>query len=236
MDVRFVYDLSYVKQIIKYLGIPFLLFLIVSAFILITYYLKHKDHDDPKYKYTMNLYTLLMSIILVASLFAVLLGFALAFKKQVDAANIKSIIVYIVLAAPILPFFALLALFTKAIKLMKNKPVNNKDIQVEETVNNSIDKDIPPLDINITEMNNINNASNSLLDIPPASANMFSAQNFFPNPNIVDNSNKIIENNQVINKEVADTNEPIINEVNIESTETIKVIEEPENKEDIEML
>lgn len=246
MDVRFVYDLSYVKQILKYLGIPFLIFLVVSGIILLIYSLAHKDHDDPKYKYNMNLYTLLMSIVLVASLFAVLVGFAFAFKKQADAANIQSIIVYIVLAAPLLPFISLIALFAKTIKLMKNKPTINS---VEEKNNESIPTNSMPIntgvDVNITEVNN-QNLSNSLLDIPPASSNMFSAQSFFPDPNVTVNNNVVATNNSLpsnnqpaIVPNQAISSEPVVSEVKIEPVpnEAIKVIEEDVKKNnDIETL
>ncbi len=246
MDVRFVYDLSYVKQILKYLGIPFLIFLVISGIILLVYSLAHKDHDDPKYKYNMNLYTLLMSIILVASLFAILVGFAFAFKKQADAANIQSIIVYIVLAAPLLPLISLIALFVKAIRLMKNKPTKNVEEKSVENVPTSSMPINAGADVNITEVNNPNNASNSLLDIPPASGNMFSAQSFFPNPNLNVNNNVVEPNNlasfnnqPVVSSVQVTNNEPIVNEVKIEpvTNDSIKVIEEDaKNNNDIETL
>lgn len=242
MDVRFVYDLSYVKQMIKYLGIPFLIFIVISASILLIYSIAHKNHDDPKYKYNMNLYTLFISIILVASLFAILVGFALAFKKQVDAANIQSIVTYIVLAAPILPLISLIALFIKAIRLMKNKPVrqDEEQIKVEENTPNTIAPE-PTVGVDITEVNTPEN-SNSILNIPPASSNMFSSANFFPNPNIASPNDIVPPNNSEttnINNNPQNltnptlNNEPVINEIN----ETVRVIEENvQQDDDIETL
>lgn len=122
MDARFVYDIPYVKEVLGYLLIPFLIFIIISGSVLMIYAIKHKDHEDIHYKYTMNLFTLIISTLLVASLLAILIGFALSFKKQVDAANIKSFVVYVVLVAPLLPFFSFLALLFKMIKLIKNRP------------------------------------------------------------------------------------------------------------------
>ena len=90
MDARFVYDIPYVKEVLGYLFIPFLIFVIISC--------------------------------------AFLVGFALSFKKQVDAANIKSFVVYVVLASPLLPFFSFLALLFKMIKLIKHRPSKKENL------------------------------------------------------------------------------------------------------------
>ena len=128
MDARFVYDIPYVKEVLGYLFIPFLIFVIISCAFLMFYSFKHKDHEDAHYKYKMNLFTLIISTLLVASLFAILVGFALSFKKQVDAANIKSFVVYVVLASPLLPFFSFLALLFKMIKLIKHRPSKKENL------------------------------------------------------------------------------------------------------------
>ncbi len=150
MKVRFFYDIPYIKEILGYLLIPLLVFIILSSILLMIYSYKNKDHDDEKYNYRMNLFSLLISILLVAVLFAFLLGFAMAFKKQVDAANIKSTISYLVIVSPVIPFFALLVLLFKLIKVIKNKNINNQTYQKVEDENNEFDSS----EINITVIDN----------------------------------------------------------------------------------
>ncbi len=131
-SIKFIYDFPYVKQIIGYLLIPFLIFIILCSIILLIYSAKHKDHKDPIYQYRINLASLIVSILLVLVFLAILVGFALALKQQVDQMSGKYVVSYVVFGAPIVPVIALLVLFIKIFKLIKNKPKREEIVQIEE--------------------------------------------------------------------------------------------------------
>ena len=225
MDVKFFYDIPHVKEIIGYILIPFLVFIIICSLALMIYSARHKDHESSDYKYHMNLYTLIISTLLVAALFAILFGFALAFKKQVEAAGIESIVVYIVEASPLLPFLSLLALLIKTIKLIKNRPVDETEeetdhidtIKISENPANLI---APTIQQELVDEDNITvnvdnelgtnldtpglNNVGSILNIPPASNNGFSQEivnNTINNPTI---------NTPIVNPEPTANSTPII--------------------------
>ena len=121
-SIKFIYDFPFVKQIIGYLLIPFLIFIIICSIALLIYSAKHKNHEDPIYKYRINLASLIVSILVIIVFLAILTGFALAFKKQMESSDATFVLSYFVVGSPIVPLIALLILFIKMIRLMKNKP------------------------------------------------------------------------------------------------------------------
>lgn len=142
-SIKFIYDFPYVKEIIGYLLIPFLIFIILCSIGLLIYSAKHKDHEDPLYRYRINLASLIVSILLVLVFLAILVGFALALKQQVDKVGGKFVLSYFVLASPIVPVIALLVLFIKVIRVIKNKPRKEEVDVVEKSENVSVAIEVP---------------------------------------------------------------------------------------------
>lgn len=137
-SIKFIYDFPYVKQIIGYLLIPFLIFIILCSIILLIYSAKHKDHKDPIYQYRINLASLIVSILLVLVFLSILVGFALALKQQVAQMEGKYVVSYVVFGAPIVPVIAIFILFIKLIKLIRNKPSKEETIDSEVSENISV--------------------------------------------------------------------------------------------------
>lgn len=134
-SIKFIYDFPFVKQIIGYLLIPFLIFIIICSIALLIYSAKHKNHEDPIYKYRINLASLIVSILVIIVFLAILTGFALAFKKQMESSDATFVLSYFVVGSPIVPLIALLILFIKMIRLMKNKPKKEEVQKVADSQN-----------------------------------------------------------------------------------------------------
>lgn len=151
MDIKFFYDIPFVKEIIGYFLIPFLVFIIICCIVLLTYSAKYKDHESPIYKYKINLASLIISIFLTAVFLAILIGFSYAFKLQLDAQKIETPLAYLVVLSPIIPAFALIVLMVKTIRLVLQKPKkqdvlkeNSKEEvqeQVEEVVEETLEEE-----------------------------------------------------------------------------------------------
>ncbi len=134
-SIKFIYDFPFVKQIIGYLLIPFLIFIIICSIALLIYSAKHKNHEDPIYKYRINLASLIVSILVIIVFLAILTGFALAFKKQMESSDATFVLSYFVVGSPIVPLIALLILFIKMIRLMKNKPKKEEVQKIADSQN-----------------------------------------------------------------------------------------------------
>lgn len=142
-SIKFIYDFPYVKEIIGYLLIPFLVFIILCSIWLLIYSAKHKDHEDPIYRYRINLASLIVSILLILVFMAILVGFAMALKQQVDKTGGKFVLSYFVFASPLVPIIALIVLFIKVIKVIKNKPEKEEAGPIQETENVSVAIEVP---------------------------------------------------------------------------------------------
>lgn len=133
MPYKFVYDLPFVTDISMYLLFPLLLLVLVLSAILFIYACKHRNEKDKIYKYNVNMYSILICILLTIIFFAIILGFSLAFKIQMDSTGLETVIAYLVLLAPIIPAIVLIYLIAKLIKVYRNKPEqdkNKKDIEI----------------------------------------------------------------------------------------------------------
>lgn len=144
--IEFFYNIPFVKEIIGYLLIPILIFIIVCSIILLIYSAKYKDRENPIYKYKMNLASLIISMFLVIVFLSILIGFALAFRKEMLANDINTPLSYVVIASPLIPLIALIFMFVKMFNLIKNKPVKSKLIKedrenLELMINDNIEKD-----------------------------------------------------------------------------------------------
>jgi len=128
-SIKFMYDIPYIKEIIGYLLIPFLIFIIVCSIIFLIYSKVTKDHENPIYKYRINLASLIVSILLIIVFLAMLLGFSIAFNEQLKKTSNTITLSYFVIASPVVPIIALIILFLKTIRLIKNKP--NKQPKIE---------------------------------------------------------------------------------------------------------
>lgn len=130
-SIKFIYDIPYIKEIIGYLLIPFLIFIIICSSILLIYSKCTKDHENPLYKYRINLASLIVSILLIMVFLAILVGFSIAFNEQLKTTSNTVTLSYFVIASPIIPIIAILILFAKMIRLMKNKPSKKSSTPLE---------------------------------------------------------------------------------------------------------
>lgn len=158
MTYKFVYDVPYVKVLLKYLLIPVLAILLVGLIILYRINKKYKDHNDPNYKYKLNMISLYISIAITAFFLAILIGFALALRLQMKALNFNSVICFCVMLAPIFPCIYLIYLLVKLIKLIKNKPKAKKKKAIETSPE---DVEILSSDTDI-ETNNVKNENEDI--------------------------------------------------------------------------
>ncbi len=149
MSFKFVYDAPYVKEIVSFVFIPILLIIVLSIIYLLYYNKKVKDHNDPKYKYNMNLYTLIITMLLAAVFLSMLIGFSLALKEEMDRLDFDSLVCYLVLISPVLPALFLSYLTIKLVKLVKTKPYDMNVFKNHEELESMLDITENP---NITSM------------------------------------------------------------------------------------
>lgn len=155
MDVKFFYDIPYVKEIIGYFLIPLLIFIIVCSVLLLIYSSKHKDHENLIYKYKMNMASLIISIFLTAVFLAILIGFSYAFKLQMANDGVKSLLGYLVILSPGIPLIALVALVFKVVRLVLNKPQ-------QEVSDTSVIKEDKPLEFISEPLDTLSNKDDNM--------------------------------------------------------------------------
>lgn len=158
MTYKFIYDVPYVKEIVNYLAIPVIVIIIIGFAILAVYNKKEKNHEDPVYKYNVNILTLALSMIITVLFLSMLLGFSLALKGQMELYKFSSLICYLVLISPIVPGIYLIILISKLIKTVKNKPKKEEKNETNNDTNIGDDSNAETLedDISDSEFENFN--------------------------------------------------------------------------------
>ena len=192
--VSFVYDYSFLLKTIKYILLPVIAIVAIVGFSVFIYSRKSKKENIEKYNYIIDLWTTLIAIVVVSTLFAITLGFSLSLTntiKSLDLIKGHEIIYYIVIATPILPFIFLLIYLYTFILTIINRPK-------EDTSQNKINSD-NNININDTGAKEENNYD---IDFT-----RFNEENSDKQINIEEEKNT--ENNEVLDEGI--DNEEVLN-------------------------
>ena len=135
--INFKYDFSFLLQMIKYVFLPVLMVVILTAFIIYIYSRKVKKEDIKRYNYVVEFWTTLLAILIIGALFAVTVGFALSLSDTIEMYNLvegNEIIYYLVLGTPLIPLIFLVAYAYRFINVLLSKPKSEKKIVKEEDI------------------------------------------------------------------------------------------------------
>lgn len=157
--VNFKYDFTFLLKMIKFVFLPVLAVVILTAFIIMIYSKKVKRKDIKKYNYLVEFWTTLLAIMVIGALLAVTIGFSISLSRAIEMYNLvkgNEVIYYIVLATPLVPLLFLVIYIYRIIVVLINKPkeekkqmvleeeivpepsiVENKNLDIEEVSDNS---------------------------------------------------------------------------------------------------
>lgn len=157
--VNFKYDFTFLLKMIKFVFLPVLAVVILTAFIIMIYSKKVKEKDIKKYNYLVEFWTTLLAIMVIGALLAVTIGFSISLSRAIEMYNLvkgNEVIYYIVLATPLVPLLFLVIYIYRIIVVLINKPkeekkqivleeeivpepsiVENKNLDIEEISDNS---------------------------------------------------------------------------------------------------
>ncbi len=157
--VNFKYDFTFLLKMIKFVFLPVLAVVILTAFIIMIYSKKVKEKDIKKYNYLVEFWTTLLAIMVIGALLAVTIGFSISLSRAIEMYNLvkgNEVIYYIVLATPLVPLLFLVIYIYRIIVVLINKPkeekkqivleeeivpepsiVENKNLDIEEVSDNS---------------------------------------------------------------------------------------------------
>ena len=76
--INFKYDFSFLFTMIKFVFLPVLAIVIVTAIIIFAYSKKVKQQDIKKYNYLVEFWTTLLAILIIGALFAITIGFSMS--------------------------------------------------------------------------------------------------------------------------------------------------------------
>lgn len=133
--VDFKYDFSFLIKMIKFVFLPVLAIVILTAFIIVIYSKKVKQKDIKRYNYLVEFWTTLLAIMVIGALLAVTIGFSISLSESIKLYNLvegNEVIYYIVLATPLIPLLFLVIYIYRMIIVLINKPKKQKKIEVEE--------------------------------------------------------------------------------------------------------
>lgn len=133
--VDFKYDFSFLLKMIKFVFLPVLAVVILTAFIIVIYSKKVKKKDIQKYNYLVEFWTTLLAIMVIGALLAVTIGFSISLTESIKMYNLiegNEIIYYIVLATPLIPLLFLVIYIYRMIIVLINKPAKQRKIDVPE--------------------------------------------------------------------------------------------------------
>ncbi len=160
MNFEISYNLVYLKEVFKYVLLPVSILILIVLAALFIYSRKEKDHESEQYIYIINLWTYLVCIVLSASLFAVVLSFAISFHHSVTEHGITHPIITIIYLTPLVPLAFLLStsmrlteIFVNHKRYKKNSIQNNVPVSQEVISENNT---IPSVDTNVNDVNNVN--------------------------------------------------------------------------------
>ncbi len=133
--VDFKYDFSFLIKMIKFVFLPVLAIVILTAFIIMIYSKKVKQKDIQRYNYLVEFWTTLLAIMVIGALLAVTIGFSISLSESIKLYNLvegNEVIYYIVLATPLIPLLFLVIYIYRMIIVLINKPKKQRKIEVEE--------------------------------------------------------------------------------------------------------
>lgn len=183
--VNFKYDFTFLLKMIKFVFLPILAVVILTAFIIMIYSKKVKERDIKKYNYLVEFWTTLLAIMVIGALLAVTIGFSISLSKAIEMYNLvkgNEVIYYIVLATPLVPLLFLIIYIYRIIIVLINKPKEEKKQIVPE-------EEIVP-EPSIIENRDLDNEDDSDFTKPL----VFSDENIANQEMIENNSNKTDEN------------------------------------------
>lgn len=166
MNFEISYNLVYLKEVFKYVLLPVSILILIVLAILFIYSRKEKDHESEQYIYIINLWTYLVCIVLSASLFAVVLSFAISFYHSVTEHGISHPIITIIYLTPLVPLAFLLSTSMRVTEIFVNHkryknqknnetPTNNEAIGGNNSFSNMEDN------LNTVNQNDV------LIAVPP---------------------------------------------------------------------
>lgn len=120
---------------IKFVFLPVLAIVILTAFIIMIYSKKVKQKDIQRYNYLVEFWTTLLAIMVIGALLAVTIGFSISLSESIKLYNLvegNEVIYYIVLATPLIPLLFLVIYIYRMIIVLINKPKKQRKIEVEE--------------------------------------------------------------------------------------------------------
>ena len=133
--VDFKYDFSFLIKMIKFVFLPVLAIVILTAFIIMIYSKKVKQKDIQRYNYLVEFWTTLLAIMVIGALLAVTIGFSISLSESIKLYNLvegNEVIYYIVSATPLIPLLFLVIYIYRMIIVLINKPKKQRKIEVEE--------------------------------------------------------------------------------------------------------
>lgn len=135
--VDFKYDFAFLIKMIKYVFLPVLAVVIVTAFIIYIYSRKVKKQDIKRYNYLVEFWTTFLAILIIGSLFAVTVGFAISLSDAIKMYNLvegHEPIYYLVICSPLIPLLFLVIYIYRMIIVLLNKPKKQRELAKEEDI------------------------------------------------------------------------------------------------------
>lgn len=154
--INFKYDFSFLFTMIKFVFLPVLAIVIVTAIIIFAYSKKVKQQDIKKYNYLVEFWTTLLAILIIGALFAITIGFSMSLSKAIEMYDLvkgNEIIYYLVLVTPIIPLIFLAIYIYRMIIVILNKPKETpKKLNADEIVPEPSNINYDQIDSNIEEI------------------------------------------------------------------------------------
>ena len=135
--INFKYDFAFLFKMIKYVFLPVLAVVVITAFIIFIYSRNVKKKDIKRYNYLVELWTTLLAMLIIGSLFAVTIGFAISFSNSIKMYNLvegNEAIYYLAICSPLLPLLFLVIYIYRMIVIILSKPKKQKEIAKEDIV------------------------------------------------------------------------------------------------------
>lgn len=135
--VDFKYDFAFLIKMIKYVFLPVLAVVILTAFIIFIYSRSVKKKDIKRYNYLVEFWTTFLAILIIGSLFAVTVGFSVSLSNAIRMYNLvegHEVIYYLVLGCPLIPLLFLVIYIYRMVIVLLSKPKKEKELVKEEDI------------------------------------------------------------------------------------------------------
>lgn len=135
--VDFKYDFAFLIKMIKYVFLPVLAVVILTALIIYIYSRKVKKQDMQRYNYLVEFWTTFLAILIIGSLFAVTVGFAISLSNAIRMYNLiegHEVIYYLVICSPLIPLLFLVIYIYRMIIVLLSKPKKQKELVSKDEI------------------------------------------------------------------------------------------------------